>query len=149
LLDPVGKARAGLIPFSADFFVSEEQFAQQREILARDGRIGPLDVRLKTTEDKPVDVMLSSALLQFHGEPAIITSLVEITARKTYERELQRLAHTDPLTGLLNRRGFFAEASAQLQASRASGGALAVLLIDADHFKRINDPMATAWATRP
>ena len=139
LLDPVGKARAGLIPFSADFFVSEEQFAQQREILARDGRIGPLDVRLKTTEDKPVDVMLSSALLQFHGELAIITSLVEITARKTYERELQRLAHTDPLTGLLNRRGFFAEASTQLQAARASGGALAVLLIDADHFKRIND----------
>ncbi len=139
LLDPVGKARAGLIPFSADFFVSAEQFAQQREILARDGRVGPLDVRLKTTEDKPVDVMLSSALLQFHGEPAIITSLVEITARKTYERELQRLAHTDPLTGLLNRRGFFAEASVQLQTARAGGWTLAVLLIDADHFKHIND----------
>ncbi|OIQ87019.1 putative diguanylate cyclase YcdT [mine drainage metagenome] len=139
LLDTAGKTRGGLVPFSSDFFSDPEQFAQQRRILLRDGRVGPLDVRLKTTEDKPVDVMLSSALLQFHGEPAIITSLVEITARKTYERELQRLAHTDPLTGLRNRRGFFAEASAQLQAARASGGALAVLLIDADHFKRIND----------
>lgn len=139
LLDPKAKVRAGLVPFSVDFFVLSEQFVQQRQVLLRDGRVGPIDVRLRTTDGEPVDVMLSSALLQFRGELAIISSLVEITARKIHEKELLRLAHTDPLTGLLNRRGFFAEAATQFVAKRAQGEPLAVLLIDADHFKRIND----------
>lgn len=139
LLDPKAKARGGLVPFSVDFFVSSEQFVQQRQALLRDGRVGPIDVRLKTTDGETVDVMQSSALLQFQGELAIISSLVEITARKIHEKELIRLAHTDPLTGLLNRRGFFAEAAAQLAATRGRGEPLAVLLIDVDHFKRVND----------
>ena len=139
LLDPAGKVRAGLIPFSTDFYADPAQSAQLRATLLRDGRLGPLDVQLKTTDGRPVEVMLSSALMQFHGEPATISSLVEITARKNYERELQRLVHTDPLTGLLNRRGFFSRAAILLQAARSRGETMAVLLMDADHFKRVND----------
>ncbi len=139
LLDPSGKVQAGLIAFSADFYADPALLAQQREALLRDGRLGPLDVQLKTTDGHPVEVMLSSAMLQFHGEPATISSLVEMTARKNYERELQRLAHTDPLTGMLNRRGFFGQASVLLQGMRAQDEPMAVLLMDVDHFKRIND----------
>ena len=139
LLDAAGKVRAGEAAFSADFFADPVQFAQQREQLLRDGRVGPLDVQLKTTDGRAVDVMLSSAVLQFHGEPATIASLVEITARKRYEHELHRLAQADPLTGLLNRRGFFAQASQLIKDLQASGTVMAVLLMDADHFKLIND----------
>ncbi len=139
LLDPAGRVRTGLVPFSADFYVDPAQSAQLRATLLREGRIGPLDVQLKTTDGRPVEVMLSSALMQFHGEPATISSLVEITARKNYERELKRLAHTDPLTGLLNRRGFFGQAAALLQTARSGDETVAVLLMDADHFKRVND----------
>jgi len=139
LLDPAGKVRAGLVPFSTDFYADPAQSAQLRATLLRDGRLGPLDVQLKTTDGRPVEVMLSSALMQFHGEPATISSLVEITARKNYERELQRLAQTDPLTGLLNRRGFFGQAAVLLHAVRSRGETMAVLLMDADHFKRVND----------
>ncbi|MBR7834443.1 GGDEF domain-containing protein [Actinospica durhamensis] len=52
---------------------------------------------------------------------------------------LARLARTDPLTGLVNRRGFD-EALAREQARRRRGGPpSALLLVDIDHFKRVND----------
>jgi diguanylate cyclase (GGDEF)-like protein len=52
---------------------------------------------------------------------------------------LASLARTDPLTGLLNRRGFD-EALAREHARRLRGGPpCALLLVDIDHFKRVND----------
>jgi two-component system, cell cycle response regulator len=54
------------------------------------------------------------------------------------QRELIRLATTDPLTGVLNRRAFFE--AAQEICSRLSADALfAAIMFDIDHFKRIND----------
>lgn len=56
----------------------------------------------------------------------------------TLQRELIRLATTDPLTGVSNRRGFFEEASeACRQAKR--GSSVSAILIDIDHFKEVND----------
>jgi len=53
--------------------------------------------------------------------------------------ELRRLASSDPLTGVPNRR-HFEECSAQIIAAReANGRAVAVLMVDVDHFKKIND----------
>ncbi len=59
--------------------------------------------------------------------------------RDQAERELARLMVTDPLTGALNRRGFFERAIAAIgQASRA-GQSVAVVMLDLDRFKAIND----------
>lgn len=63
----------------------------------------------------------------------------DITARKVAEAKLEELAVTDPLTGLLNRRGFFARADATYTRCKQSGCALAVLMMDIDHFKAVND----------
>lgn len=51
----------------------------------------------------------------------------------------QRLATTDALTGLMNRRAFLAALAREMAAADRSGEPLAVLVIDADHFKAIND----------
>ena len=48
-------------------------------------------------------------------------------------------AMIDPLTGLLNRRAFLADAEVLLQQQVARDRPIAVLLIDLDHFKSIND----------
>ncbi|MGI8580350.1 MAG: bifunctional diguanylate cyclase/phosphohydrolase [Solirubrobacteraceae bacterium] len=48
-------------------------------------------------------------------------------------------ARTDPLTGLLNRRGFQSMFEAELERSRRSGAPLALLVGDLDFFKRLND----------
>ena len=57
------------------------------------------------------------------------------------ENELRRQADTDGLTGLLNRRAWLVRASARFELARSDGDSIAVLLLDIDHFKRINDQM--------
>jgi two-component system, cell cycle response regulator len=54
------------------------------------------------------------------------------------QRELARLAATDPLTGVLNRRAFFERSKPACDAADVDG-ALSAILIDIDHFKTIND----------
>jgi diguanylate cyclase (GGDEF)-like protein len=63
----------------------------------------------------------------------------DITERKAMELELARLATIDPLTGALNRRHFLELAERQLARIRRGREPAAVVMIDLDHFKRIND----------
>jgi len=53
--------------------------------------------------------------------------------------KLAELATRDPLTGVFNRRQFLALAEDEIAQIRSAGGAFTLLLIDADHFKSIND----------
>lgn len=83
--------------------------------------------------------------LQIQGQPlttgGFVTVYTDITERKRAEAEIQRLARTDPLTGLDN-RGAFAIALAQALAQRErTSGQLAVLFIDMDRFKAVNDSL--------
>jgi diguanylate cyclase (GGDEF)-like protein len=57
----------------------------------------------------------------------------------TRERELERLAYYDELTGLPNRRSVLRQLEALLSRARRHGHSLAVLMVDADHFKALND----------
>ena len=61
------------------------------------------------------------------------------------EREARVLASTDELTGLLNRRALLAHADAALLAARQQQEPLSLLMIDADHFKQINDQHGHAF----
>jgi diguanylate cyclase len=63
----------------------------------------------------------------------------DITDRKKVEQELEQLAQTDFLTGLPNRRYFMTLAEQELSRTIRYGGPLAVLMMDIDHFKKIND----------
>jgi diguanylate cyclase (GGDEF)-like protein len=69
----------------------------------------------------------------------VIGVLLDITDRKRLETKLQRLATTDELTGIANRRRFFELARAELGDARRRSRPLALLLLDIDHFKVIND----------
>jgi diguanylate cyclase (GGDEF)-like protein len=56
--------------------------------------------------------------------------------------ELEQLARTDALTGLYNRRHMEEELTALSSAARRQGTPLGMLLVDVDHFKRINDRLS-------
>lgn len=74
-----------------------------------------------------------------NGEHGRIWLFTDVTADLLMAAELRRLASSDPLTGVPNRR-HFEECSAQIIAAReAQGHAVAVLMVDVDHFKKIND----------
>lgn len=63
----------------------------------------------------------------------------DISERKRFETELTRLAVTDPVTGLWNRRHTTELLSADLAQAQRHGQSLTLLMIDIDHFKTIND----------
>lgn len=63
----------------------------------------------------------------------------DITQRKKMEEELRSLAVTDALTGVGNRRHLIEVGERELARMRRSGEPLCVLMLDIDHFKRIND----------
>lgn len=70
-------------------------------------------------------------------EPDGITTLGH--AYNHLRSELATMVHTDPLTGCLNRRGFDQTLEQVVAAAARRGGELALLAIDIDHFKAIND----------
>jgi diguanylate cyclase (GGDEF)-like protein len=63
----------------------------------------------------------------------------EIGQREEREQELRRLAETDPLTALLNRRSFIEKANMAIAACDAAGQATSLIIVDLDHFKSVND----------
>jgi diguanylate cyclase (GGDEF)-like protein/PAS domain S-box-containing protein len=62
-----------------------------------------------------------------------------IAAEEKAKEELARIANTDVLTGLPNRRAFFDRLDADIKRARRNGSPLSILLIDIDHFKQVND----------
>lgn len=70
---------------------------------------------------------------------SLLAQVASIDARKVAEAEVERLAFYDPLTGLPNRRLLEARAELTLAAARRHNGHAAVLVLDLDGFKEIND----------
>ncbi|OYU14055.1 MAG: hypothetical protein CFE37_12820 [Alphaproteobacteria bacterium PA4] len=102
--------------------------------------------------EAPLDAAALAALLEQLGaatatmqaanarlEGELATAASEAQALTDRLGAAERAAITDPLTGVLNRRGTF-EALARLQGeTRARAGGFAVAMLDIDHFKRFND----------
>ena len=63
----------------------------------------------------------------------------DITARKNADRQLVELANNDPLTHLSNRRYFYDALSKAMSRTERNNSILAILYIDIDHFKAVND----------
>lgn len=66
------------------------------------------------------------------------------TSRVSYRNhmlmlEVSRLAHTDDMTGLANRRSFMKCAETKLETTQASRRGVAMFIVDIDHFKAVND----------
>ncbi len=95
-------------------------------------------VRCRTTEIEAANERLArqSALEHRRLEEMVRARTTEIEMAR---QELQRLALSDALTGLPNRRALLSQLDAWLEAPRPAGDGLAALLLDVDHFKQVND----------
>jgi diguanylate cyclase (GGDEF)-like protein/putative nucleotidyltransferase with HDIG domain len=82
-------------------------------------------------------------LLQSYAAQAAIA----LENARLYEAQ-QQLASRDPLTGLLNHREFHEAVARELEECRRHGGSLAVVLLDLDEFKRVNDTSGHAAGDR-
>jgi two-component system cell cycle response regulator len=126
------------------------------ELISMSGMELCWDARLLATCNRQIYVILMSSSRDRHqliealdsgaddyiGKPPVAEELyARLRAAErvaAMQNELIRLATTDPLTGVLNRRAFF-ERAREVCARADAGAPLSAILFDIDHFKRVND----------
>lgn len=86
-----------------------------------------------------IDVEVAGIRFVYEGKPAVQVLFKDITERKRVEQRLERLALYDTLTGLPNRMLFFDRMNQLLALARRNQYVLALLYMDLDNFKHIND----------
>jgi diguanylate cyclase (GGDEF)-like protein/PAS domain S-box-containing protein len=86
----------------------------------------------------PVEVSVSPIIVDQSREGAVAL-ISDVSRQIAYETELQRLARTDGLTGLWNRRYFVELFERELSRAEREGSDLSLLMLDIDHFKSVND----------
>ena len=125
---PVGKWRLLLVG----------SLIAQMVVTAWRGVLGAFFTESYPTFLAPHPVNLAFAVM---GNATTVLSLVAILLahRDEAARELERLATLDGLTGVFNRRAWLAKANTELAVSLRYGHPVAVVMIDLDHFKQIND----------
>lgn len=84
----------------------------------------------------------ATVLYDGDGEPEyILAHILDVTERHEFAERLQHLANHDPLTDLRNRRSFEEALETQVACSKRYGDSAALLMIDLDHFKALNDTL--------
>lgn len=99
------------------------------------------EMRLIGRSDREIWAMLATSVVRDDAGDVLhlIVQVQDITGRKELETELRRVAGEDPLTGLANRRRFEESLRTQIERCRRYGENAALLMIDLDRFKSVND----------
>jgi len=93
-------------------------------------------VALNTHTDIKLDIITGT--LSSVGLMAALVAAMRQREVRLYD-ELARIAETDPLTGLLNRRAFNPKLAGMIESAARAASPLTVVMFDLDHFKRFND----------
>ena len=148
-----GFAAHDLIGQRLEELVAFDDRARLREFLARDlarpGASAVAEARVPRGEERHRVVEIHGTNME--AEPAIggrLLNLRDMTDRKGMEEQLKRMALHDPLTLLANRSLFRDRVEHALAVSKRNGRGVAVLFVDLDNFKRINDAHGHAMGDR-
>ena len=136
----LGKSVHDLYPGNRE--VADRLHAMDQELWARPGA-QVYETSITTPDGKQHEAIYYKATFtRADGSVAgLIGTIIDITERKQAEARVLHLAHYDELTGLPNRSMFHQRVGHALVQARRSGKELAILFIDLDHFKKINDTL--------
>jgi diguanylate cyclase (GGDEF)-like protein/PAS domain S-box-containing protein len=102
----------------------------------------------KSGEDYAERVVMDTAWNHDGSVNCRVAMLGDVTQKKQVETQIWNQAHHDPLTGLPNRQYFNERLQAAVQSADLSGQSLALMFLDLDLFKEINDSMGHATGDR-
>ena len=105
------------------------------------GSVKNFETRFRKKSGAIIDALLSADVIDIGGEPHVIVPILDVTDRKRAEERIQQLATRDALTGLPNRLLLNDRLSLSISNARRRGVSLALLFIDLDRFKYINDSL--------
>ncbi len=112
------------------------------ELVSRAKKIHPRMTVIVMTgfvEDFSYEEAVRAGAADFIKKPFTVPELLARIKHARLQEQLRELSMTDELTGLANRRGFFAFAQQQLKVARRSGERLVLLYADLDNLKAVND----------
>ena len=123
-----------------DFFADSENRHLLNERLEQEKEVQDFEILVKTPAgDTPFWLLTSANVIDYNYDIAIYAAFQDITSRKNREVILKNQAVRDPLTSLYNRRYFEEEVSKRILEARVNNKNFSVLMVDADHFKNVND----------
>lgn len=119
---------------------TEQDMTKQRNHAILNGEnLISMDRRITTPKGKELIIEMTGKMVNFEGEPAMLVSSRDVTERKKAEEKANYLAYHDELTGLGNRRLFKSGIKDLIQQAKEKNQKFAVMILDLDNFKRIND----------
>jgi diguanylate cyclase (GGDEF)-like protein/PAS domain S-box-containing protein len=116
--------------------------------LQREGRVDKLEVQMKTRTGRVFWSRLSATKIRFRGDDTLLGAMVDITDQKEAQERLRELATRDALTGTYNRGHLEEVVRHELDRSVRYTRPLTIAMLDADHFKRVNDTYGHAVGDR-
>ena len=142
-LDLLGYSEAELVqhPYLSLVHPDDQAQVTSNHALRLGGRADGLTyaVRMQTRHRGWRWIEISGVLFDWHGQPATLNFLNDITERRQAEDQIRELAYHDTLTHLPNRRLLMEHLKLARASYRRSGKHGAVVFIDLDNFKPLND----------
>lgn len=145
-LSVLGYHREEVLGQPIDCYLDDESARQFRNealaVIASDKSVQDISLALIAHNGQKLDVQLSAVPdRDLDGDKILLCVMSNVTQLRAAEQRLRKLALTDPLTGLPNRRGLIEHLGRVLHRNEDEKGAssVAVLFIDLDSFKLIND----------
>ncbi|NDU87003.1 MAG: EAL domain-containing protein [Ferrovum sp.] len=134
-------SRTGLGKDPTAYYQRSEDYEAILDEVRRGKTIINREVNLKTPTGLTVTALASYMSFNYHGENAILGWFYDITDKKEKEQLIWNYANYDSLTNLPNRRLFYDRLAQELKRSDRTRESLALLFVDLDHFKEINDTL--------
>jgi diguanylate cyclase (GGDEF)-like protein/PAS domain S-box-containing protein len=127
-------------PASSLYFDSNER-DQMIQLLRVQRAITNQEGRLRRRDGSPVWVIENMTMLEGHEAGVIEGTIIDITDRKYAQDEIEYQAYHDVLTGLPNRLLFRDRISMALAHARRTSRSMAIMFLDLDDFKAVNDSL--------